>query len=271
VASCTVKGELGLFEGAVHDEAALGAYLRNKTYNAAYQALVIDRVFKGGAGTYMDIGANIGFTVIPLARARPGVQCHAFEPEPQNFLFLRKNIAAHGVEQTVRLYNLAAFSQECTLAFELAASHSGDHRVRTGRAIQEALLHEDERQVIEVKATRLDSLFNLSHLAHPVMIKMDTQGSEVQIFRGGEKLLKEADFLYAEFAPYWIRRVGDSPEEYLDILRASGFRWGWTEGENLEFHPLARRIDDVLDELRQFVGQSKRTEYTNVFVSRSTM
>ena len=50
---------------------------------------LIGRFFdKAGRGTFLDIGANIGLTTIPVAR-RANVACHAFEPEPENFRNLR--------------------------------------------------------------------------------------------------------------------------------------------------------------------------------------
>jgi FkbM family methyltransferase len=269
IQTCTVNGDFGLFEGPVDDTAALGLYLRTGTYNAGYQTLLSKSVFPNGVGTYIDVGSNVGFTVIPLARACPAVQCYAFEPEPRNFFCLWKNIASHGVEKNVRARAVAAFSREDTLNFELARGHSGDHRVRTSDGKQPALDDEESREVIQVKAAPLDSFFAIPNLARPIMVKMDTQGSEVQIMRGAERLLGSADFLYSEFAPYWIRRVGDAPEEYVERLQRLGFRSGWVEEDDQADNPAGRPIEKVLSELRAFNSRAGGMEYTNVFVSRA--
>ena len=77
------------------------------------------------------------------------------------------------------------------------------------------------------------------------------------------------DFLYSEFAPYWIRRVGDAPEEYLERLQRMGFSSGWVEGEDQADNPSARPIESVLSELLAFTARASGMEYTNVFVSRA--
>jgi FkbM family methyltransferase len=45
-------------------------------------------------GTYLDIGANIGLTTIPIAQL-PDVQCIAFEPAPENFRNVQANVRAN--------------------------------------------------------------------------------------------------------------------------------------------------------------------------------
>ena len=266
ITGCTVEGELGRFEGSVHDNAAWGMYAREGIYDAAYQSFVLDVMTAGG--TYIDVGANIGFTVIPLAERRPDLACHAFEPAPENFHFLSRNIVARGLESRVKAYNIAAFSRDDVLQFEIARGHSGDHRVRTGLNTQPALMGEDERTVIQVKATPLDSLLVPSTLRPPIMLKVDTQGSEVQILRGAEELLSRVDFLYAEFSPYHLRRMGDTPEDYIDLLQRGQFRAGWVLGDNDVRKPAVQPAATVLDELRRFAAGAGGAEYTNVFLRR---
>src|SRR4051812_6005107 len=94
VKSFTCDGAFGLFEGSIIDEGVHGSYLRSGTWDPALQTLLRERIFgPSSGGTYVDIGANIGLTVIPAA-AIAGVDCFAFEPDPMNYLHLRKNLAA---------------------------------------------------------------------------------------------------------------------------------------------------------------------------------
>jgi FkbM family methyltransferase len=257
VASGTADGELGRFEGSVHDNAAWGVYAREGIYDPAYQSFV--RGVMPASGTYIDVGANIGLTVIPLAEARPGLICHAFEPAPENFQYLTRNLNARGLQSRVQAHNIAAFSRDDVLQFEIARGHSGDHRVRTGQGTQPARMHEDERAVIQVKARALDPLLAPATLQPPIMLKLDTQGSEVQILRGAAELLTRVDFLYAEFSPYHLRRMGDSPDDYISLLEAAGFRAGWTLGDNDTGDPPLQPAPAVLEELRRFRRERRNT------------
>ncbi len=199
-------GEYGVFEGSADDEVVHGHYRREGTWSPEIQELLADQLFPEGRGTFLDIGANIGLVSIPLAERRR-VRCLAFEPEPRNFEWLERNIAAHEVGSLFTTFNLALHSEETRLRFELSASNFGDHRVR-GAAPAEA---DAKRTLIEVPAGRLDDLVRLEDLPRPIVAKLDTQGSELRVLRGAERSLPQIDHLICEFWPHGLRRMGDSP------------------------------------------------------------
>jgi FkbM family methyltransferase len=207
-------GEYGVFEGSIQDEVVHGHYRRQGTWSPEIQALLADRLFPEGRGSFIDIGANIGLVSIPLAERRR-VSCLAFEPEPRNFHWLERNIALHEVGSLFTTFNLALHSEETRLAFELSPSNSGDHRVR-GSALLEG---EAERALIEVPADRLDDLVRVEDLPRPIVAKLDTQGAEVQVLRGAERSLPHIDHLICEFWPYGLRRMGDSADELIEFFR----------------------------------------------------
>src|SRR3954452_2538121 len=91
VVSFTCQGELGVFEGYVRDRFVQLYHLQHRTYAPSLQSLLRDRLFAGGSGTLLDVGANIGLTSIPVARALPGVRCFAFEPDCDNYRLLLRN------------------------------------------------------------------------------------------------------------------------------------------------------------------------------------
>ena len=53
--------------------------------------MFVDFFEERDSGTYLDIGANIGLTTIPIARNHR-VRCHSFEPDPGLFVHLLENI-----------------------------------------------------------------------------------------------------------------------------------------------------------------------------------
>ena len=207
-------GEYGVFEGSADDEVVHGHYRREGTWSPEIQELLADRLFREGRGTFLDVGANIGLVSIPLAERR-GVRCLAFEPEPRNFEWLERNMASHGVASLFTTFNLALHSEETRLHFELSTSNFGDHRVR-GAAPTEA---DAKRALIEVPAGRLDDLVRLEDLPHPIVAKLDTQGSELRVLRGAERSLPHIDHLLCEFWPHGLRRMGDSPGDLIALFR----------------------------------------------------
>ena len=128
--------------------------------------------FADKGGTYVDVGANVGLTTIPVAQ-NPRVSCLALEPEPGNFSFLRANIAANCPHGNVVAKRVAVFECPDTLRFEIASDNLGDHRIRLRDVVGQ--MNEQERTTIEVDALPLDDLLQVKD--RPAAVKVDTQGS----------------------------------------------------------------------------------------------
>src|SRR5262245_223122 len=54
--------------------------------------------------TVLDIGANIGAVSLFCAQARPDLRFHAYEPNPESYASLRKNIEANNLQSQVNTY-----------------------------------------------------------------------------------------------------------------------------------------------------------------------
>ena len=220
VESFSASGSLGVFQGSTRDYGVMARYAACGDWGPAYQALLTEHLFAKGQGTLVDVGANIGLTSIPIARERR-IVCYAFEPEAKNFLYLRQNVLANGVESLVHCFNLALFSKEGVFRFQVSKGNLGDHRVGSAVSIGEVTSgdpEEQEKQGVEVKATTLDVVFKDKLLASPIVVKCDTQGSEVHVLRGAAEFMGRVDCLIAEFAPYLLDRLGDSVEAYIEAI-----------------------------------------------------
>ncbi len=228
------RGEYGDVVSSPHDYAVFATYASTGRW-AEHTNELIGRFFdKAGRGTFLDIGANIGLTTIPVAR-RANVACHAFEPEPENFRNLRQNIRANCAHANVTLYQVALFERETELPFELAEGNLGDHRIHVASASINRR-GEHSRKVVMVPAARLDDLVQVDSGA--LAIKIDTQGAEPFVFAGGPRTVAAADLLVLEWWPYSIDRMGGDPALVLNALRRS-FQWGrMARGEGAEDTPL---------------------------------
>lgn len=224
VTSVTCAGALGSFEGDARDGGPLAGYLARGTWAPEFQALARERIFSRGSGTFVDVGANIGLSCIPLAKSC-GVRCLAFEPEPANFRYLERNLAANGAMDLVRPYNLALMDANGSLEFELSDENMGDHRVRIASDTPRESYGESARRVVRVEGRRLDGLVRRDDLPGPVMMKVDTQGAEARVLRGAAGILDAVDVVFLEYWPYGLHRMGDDPEALFSAL--SGFEYGW--------------------------------------------
>lgn len=158
----------------------------------------------------VDVGANIGFHTLLLARlVGPEGIVYAFEPDPDNFALLQKNIQANGYQNVVA--EQAAVSHETGSAqLFLASENHVDHRLyHTGEA----------RAAIDVRCYRLDDYFPANN-DRVDFLKMDIQGAEVGAIRGMENLLKRNENIkvITEFWPFGLETAGDSPVAFLDLM-----------------------------------------------------
>ena len=165
--------------------------------------------------TVLDIGANIGYFTLLLARGvGPGGRVYAFEPDTTNFELLRRNVALNGYANVVPVPR-AVWHETTTLRLYLSEDNAGDHRVFDSG---------EERRAISIEAVSIDDYFGPSP-PEVHAIKMDIQGAEQHALDGMSRLLaKNRQLLFVtEFWPAALQRAGTSPRAFLEKLAALGF------------------------------------------------
>jgi FkbM family methyltransferase len=191
----------------------------NGVYEEFETAVISSRVKTGD--TVLDIGANIGYYTLLLARlvGKTG-KVIAFEPEPENFTLLQKNVQVNGYQNVITV-NAALSDCPATLRLYLCHRNRGDHRIYAA---------EPDRPAIDVAAFAADD-YLASLGAHLRFVKMDVQGAEAKVVRGMRKLLaRSADCQIAiEFWPFGMHRAGDDAGETLSLLAQLGFSMQWVD------------------------------------------
>ena len=151
--------------------------------------------------TVVNIGANIGMTCIPLIKAGYFDRALAFEPEPENFRLLIKNIEQNGLADRLPAFRMALSDAAGELTFELSPDNPGDHRVRKADRSVAGFYAEEERRTIRVPGETLDHFFR-DRTDRVDAIWVDIQGHEGHFFRGAQATLKNGIPVIAEFWPY---------------------------------------------------------------------
>lgn len=123
---------------------------------------------------FLDIGSNIGSFAV-LASGVCKARTWAFEPDPVTAGRLRRNLEANNLEKLVTVHELALGDTVGTLTF--TRSLGSMNRVAKS----------DEGDVRVVPTSRLDEI--VPETERPIMIKMDVEGHEEAVVRGGERML----------------------------------------------------------------------------------
>src|SRR4030042_2427827 len=100
--------------------------LRTRKAYEPWETSIVKRELKPGH-VFVDVGAHIGYyTVLASGLVGPGGHVHAFEPAPENYAVLLKNVASL---INVTSYRMAASLRAGQADFYLSPINSGDNRL----------------------------------------------------------------------------------------------------------------------------------------------
>ena len=128
------------------------------------------------AGIAYDVGANVGFyTLLASACVGSKGKVFAFEPLPENISLLEQHVRLNH-RSNVEIHSFAVSDRSGKLRFQRGAF------CETGRLSDEGDL--------EVTAVSLDDFIYGSGNPAPHLVKIDTEGAELQVLRGACRLLQ---------------------------------------------------------------------------------
>lgn len=246
VRSYEVAGSLGNFSGPLYDQSVIRPYLFTGEWSNSIVSLFLE-YFGNGFGTMYDVGANIGLISVPVSRL-PNVTVLAFEPDPRNASLLRANLALAGTQAEVIIAAVADTAG--TLRFTHSEYNSGDHRLSVAGDI-------------EVSVTYLDQFPPKSG---KVAVKIDTQGAEPLIFKGGKNVLAHAGLIVSEFWPWGMARMGQKPDEILAFTESNFDRGMTLRHGQLVGDPLP--IGHVISNLQQVIAAGGENDAVDLVLVR---
>jgi FkbM family methyltransferase len=189
--------------------------------------------------TVIDAGGHHGLMAIVASRAAgPRGLVVSFEPNPHARTQFAENCALN-ISQNVRLEPLALSDQPGSAKFYLQkglvswnSSFFADFASQHGR---------DHIQEIEVTVTTIDAYASANRLA-PAFIKIDVEGSEFLILRGGMKTIAEyRPIISMEINPDSAQAARTTIGENRKILEDLGYRFVVLRRSLLGFYRFANQ------------------------------
>jgi len=165
---------------------------------------------------YLDIGANIGTTLIPAAKRVEGGQALGFEPHPEIFRFLQENVALNGLTERVVVRNCALGNRTGHVIFSNERNDDRNRVMSGGKGVEVEMMTLDD---IGQEYARVD------------LIKVDVEGYEKYVFEGGRNTLAKTECVYFEVCEEHFQHFGYSIRDVLAMLEELGFTLFRKEGE----------------------------------------
>ena len=147
---------------------------------------------------FLDLGSNIGISLIYFLTRSPKGFCYAVEPNPENIIYLRENLKINYLAERVKLYEGVVLSIN---ELDKKSSFKDFYIEKTGKFGSISPSNKKEDKKINVKTFDINFLINeLFKSSNSFnVIKIDTEGSENDIIRSiDQNNWNKINFLYAE-------------------------------------------------------------------------
>ena len=193
-----------------------------------------------------DVGANVGWWTVPLARrlAPEGGRVIAFEPVPANRARLEWAVRANVVEGSVQVVPVALGDAPGELGMWLKSEETG---AGSGTA---ALVTGSGPSHLRVPVVTLDQWTAEQGVRRCDLMKLDIEGAELMMLRGAERFVAETrPLIFGEFEAYWLSTFGVTFVDVANWATRMHYRMLKWEPLREQFVPLTEvsvGIQDVL-------------------------
>lgn len=126
----------------------------------------------------IDVGANVGGYTQTIKQIAPTAQVFAFEPHPESFQALSEVAKIGGVQA----YQCAIGDTEGEMDLFDLADGSESTLASLHKSVIEQL-HRKPSRAFKVQVKKLDSIIEELKIPHISLLKVDTEGNELSVFR----------------------------------------------------------------------------------------
>ena len=191
-----------------------------------------------------DVGANIGLYTMYAAKSR-NCRVYAFEPSVFNLVLLARNIFSNALQEKVTIVPIALSDKVGSSMFRMsntdwggALSTFGESFDQNGNVMNEVF----EFQTIGVS---MNDAVRLLEIPLPKFIKIDVDGIEHFILRGGSDVLNKVESVLVEINDDFAEQA-EQTEQHLKNAGLSLYR-KYDLGEGNQYNQLWIRGNSTLD------------------------
>jgi len=170
--------------------------------------------------TFLDIGAYHGvYSVMAAKKLGRGGRVVAFEPSPRERQRMRLHLRYNRIESvTLEPFALAAKEGEASLSVIVDG-------FTTMNSLRPPPIDHATKQVM-VDTTTLDAYLGRKQIDRVDLMKIDTEGGEVDAFRGADRLLSRIrPLIICEVLDLVTRSWGYAAADIMSLLRTYDYEW----------------------------------------------
>jgi len=157
------------------------------SFLSSYQEIFVEQIYSFNSASpvprILDLGANIGLSVLYFKQLYPEAHITAFEADPAIFKHLEQNVYGSGYRD-VRLVNKAVWNENTSLRFSCEGADGG------------RIARENDDNVISVEAEDIREILQSDSYD---FLKMDIEGAEEIVFPACQEFLPEFNQIFIEY------------------------------------------------------------------------
>lgn len=179
-----------------------------------------------------DVGANVGFYTKRFASlVGEHGRVVAFEPSPDSAADLRRAVDER---RNVAILPVALGDSKSTVPFRKGE----DELSATSRIVEpRAEATETSESLVRVEMARGDELIRSERACHPNVVKIDTEGYELDVLRGLSGIMESPSLrtvcVEVHFSLLEERGLRNAPASIERLLRTAGFRCEWADSSHI--------------------------------------
>lgn len=176
--------------------------------------------------TVLDVGGNIGWFSLTLAKLRKDLNIYTFEPIPKTFDYLEQNVQLNHFGN-IKCFNFGFSHCEGVIPFYYYSQGSENASMTNVSGKEDVCIQES-------KVMRMDDFVNKFNLTVD-FIKCDVEGGELFVFQGGiETIKRDRPIIFTEMLRKWSEKFNYHPNDIINLLKEIGYICLVTSGTKLD-------------------------------------
>jgi FkbM family methyltransferase len=162
----------------------------------------------------LDIGSNIGDTLLNLAKRNPNGKSIGFEPVPFLYQRAKTNLELNDFPN-IELHNLAISDKNGCLYFDIPKN-------RNSGSI--SMVNKPTATSTEVKAISLDTFVKVNNIKKVDLVKIDVEGFEMNVLMGALQTIKyHKPILFVEVIDDYLVRSNSTASHLIKFIKDLGY------------------------------------------------
>jgi FkbM family methyltransferase len=168
----------------------------------------------------IDIGGNMGETAMNFGKivAEKGF-VFSFEPDPKNYMRFSYNLSLNNFQNITLINKGIGNSIGSFTLLNTKGNNAGMNKI-----ISHDMLIKDSTETVQIEVITLDSFIQNNHIKMVNLIKIDVEGFEYNVLKGGEECLKKfMPKLFIELDNNLLIEQESSANELITFLELLGY------------------------------------------------